>query len=346
MAQTSQYFNWIDALAQEDDLFQDLVDEQIEIYGLDLKYLPRHNLNYDSLLGESSKAAFTTAINIPMYVKSYDGYDQGAQMLQKFGVRSAEELTLVISKRVWQNEISADVQQDYADNGVTEYDRREGQTVARAKEGDLIYNELDDSVYEIKQVIFDVPFFMLGSNYSFELVCEKFEYSGETFDTGIAEIDDTGEDSSYYFTQFAMEVGGTGAFTVGETVTIYNVAGIETPALTAPDPIVPFEIDGDSGLAEEVDTLTATVVSWDASNNLLIAKELTDFNPDQPDQANDLESSILDSVLVIGNESGAAFLSANGDQRPVPFTQNEEIQNELDAIKIVDADDESPFGFF
>ena len=348
MAQTSQYFNWIDALAQEDDLFQDLVDEQIHIYGLDLKYLPRTLLNYDQLLGESSKSAFNTAINIPMYVKSYDGYDQAAQMLTKFGVRSAEELTLVISQRVWRNEIQANVTDDYANAGVTEFDSKTGQTVVRAKEGDLVYNVLDDSVYEIKQVIFDIPFFQLGSNYTFELVCEKFEYSGETFDTGIDEIDDTPNDitTSYYFTQFAMDAGGTGAFTVGEELTVYNVAGIENPTLTPPDPIVPFVVDKDSGVPHQVPTMTGHVVSWDPATNLLVVRDLSDFNPEKLDSNNNLDASQLDTVLVVGADSSAAWLSSNSDQRDVPFTDNGEFQSELDVIKIVDSDDTNAFGFF
>ena len=372
MARTSTYFNWMDALAQEDGLFQDLVDEQIEIYGLDLKYLPRTNLNYDDLLGESSKAAFNQAINIPMYVKSYDGYDQGAQMLTKFGVRSSEELTLVLSQRVWRDEIVQAVEDGYAQAGdyfitdtdglilstqqgllinfnndeVGELDPKEGQTIARAKEGDLVYNPLDDSVYEIKQVVFDIPFFQLGSNYTFELICEKFEYAGEIFDTGIPDIDDTGEDSSYYFTQVTMNSGGSGDFEVGEQVALYNVNGITTPTLDIPDPIVPFLIDAESGIPRQENFLTGVVVSWDSAASILVLKELDMGTPTQPDSGNDITADLLDNVLVVGLKTFASWLSSNSDQKDVPFTQNNEFQNELDAIKIVDADDPNPFGFF
>ena len=43
----------------------------------------------------------------------------------------------------------------------------------------------------VKYVQFDQPFFQMGKGYIYELQCEKFEYSGEDFQTGILEIDET-----------------------------------------------------------------------------------------------------------------------------------------------------------
>ena len=38
-----------------------------------------------------------------------------------------------------------------------------------------------DGIFEIKYVMFDQPFFMLGKGYIFELQCEKFEQGHELF---------------------------------------------------------------------------------------------------------------------------------------------------------------------
>jgi hypothetical protein len=91
----------------------------------------------------------------------------------------------------------------------------------------LIFNPFDDSIFEIKYVQFDQPFFTLGKGYIFELQCEKFEYSGEDFDTL----------ASTRWTTFRIVVltsswnsiswtGGTGTFKLNEKVTIYNIANL------------------------------------------------------------------------------------------------------------------------
>ena len=69
---------------------------------------------------------------------------------------------------------------------------RQGPTVsrkARPVEGDLIYFSKTKSMFEIKYVDFQNPFYQAGQIYVFRLVCELFEYSSEDLDTGITEID-------------------------------------------------------------------------------------------------------------------------------------------------------------
>jgi hypothetical protein len=38
---------------------------------------------------------------MPLYIKSFDGYDNSMEMLTKFGVRSSDELTLMMSRSEW-----------------------------------------------------------------------------------------------------------------------------------------------------------------------------------------------------------------------------------------------------
>jgi hypothetical protein len=46
--------------------------------------------------------------------------------------------------------------------------------------------------------MFDQPFFTLGKGYIFELQCEKFEYSGEDFTTGIDKVDNVQNRRAYF----------------------------------------------------------------------------------------------------------------------------------------------------
>ena len=60
---------------------------------------------------------------------------------------------------------------------------------ARPSEGDLIYFDKTKSLFEIKYVDFQNPFYQANAIHVFRLTVELFEYSSEDIDTGIATID-------------------------------------------------------------------------------------------------------------------------------------------------------------
>ena len=102
MATTNPFFNSVyPGQTSEQGLLDDLVKEQIEMFGADFLYMPRKMLNLDKLLHESSKNAFEFAMPIPCYIKTFQGYQNGMEMLTKFGVRASDEVTLVMSRSVW-----------------------------------------------------------------------------------------------------------------------------------------------------------------------------------------------------------------------------------------------------
>ena len=102
---TNPYFNSVyPGMTGEQSLVDDLVIEQIGMFGADFLYMPRKMLNLDKLLHESSKNAFEFALPIPMYVKSFSGYQNGMEMLTKFGVRASDEVTLVMSRSTWKTQ--------------------------------------------------------------------------------------------------------------------------------------------------------------------------------------------------------------------------------------------------
>ena len=59
----------------------------------------------------------------------------------------------------------------------------------------MIYLPLVDKAFEIKFVEDEVPFFQLGKMHVFQLTTELFEYSHETVNTGIVEIDNNFSDA-------------------------------------------------------------------------------------------------------------------------------------------------------
>ena len=77
-------------------------------------------------------------------------------------------------------------------------------------------------VFEIKFVEHEDPFYQVGKLFVFKLRCELFEYSGEDFDTDIAQIDQI-EDEQAYIIEMNMADGCSGNFAVNEDVKLNNV---------------------------------------------------------------------------------------------------------------------------
>lgn len=367
MPHTNTFFSSVTGYTGEQELVDDLVREQIKMYGLDILYLPRYMLNLDQLLHESTKSVFEVALPMPAYVKSFDGYDNSMEMLTKFGVRSSDELTLVISRSEWSAYYAPFVKAYYNDKDgdppEDELDPLTGQTARRPKEGDLIFNPFDDSIFEIKYVQFDQPFFQLGKGYIFELQLEKFEFSGETFDTGINKVDDVEVRRAYYRLQLDLKSGGTGSFKFNEPVKIYNLSTLTPPPEDYT--LTTFQFYDDAGLLEDVDVVNGTVMEFDLPKRHLVLGNLSNLNPDimmtyettpyvggdqggteYPDDYYEAIFNDFDFVLVKGQTTGAEWVSISSKTQPAPFDDAAEIQTEFDKIKILDLSDQNPFGFY
>ena len=81
MPTTNSFFSSTTGYTGEQSLVDSLVIEQIGMFGVDLLYMPRENINLDRLLHESTKDVFSIALSIPMYIKSFDGYDNSIEIL-------------------------------------------------------------------------------------------------------------------------------------------------------------------------------------------------------------------------------------------------------------------------
>lgn len=187
----------------EQNLIQDLINEQLKMYGVEVFYLPRQYATQKSVIKEVIESKFENAYPIEAYVDTYDGYNGLGTLMSKFGIQEMDDLTLTISKERF-DEYIAPLSRTITDVNLS----------TRPKEGDLIYFPLGDRLFEIKYVEHEKPFYQLQKNYVYQLTCELFRYEDEVIDTDITEIDDNIQDQGYNITLTMVGVAKTAsAFT-------------------------------------------------------------------------------------------------------------------------------------
>ena len=204
---TNVYFNH--AVKNEQHLYEDLVVESLRFYGHDVLYLPRQVVEEDTILGEDVQSTFGDAYSVEMYLENTEGFEGEGDLVSKFGVQIQEEATFIMSLRTWERFISLD--SNLA-------------TSLRPNEGDLIYFPLSGSLFEIRFVEDQDPFFQLGKMFVFKMRCSLFEYSGEDFETGTNA--DLVESDNAYTVEMVMTTA-SGNFTIGENLTL-PVNGVAT----------------------------------------------------------------------------------------------------------------------
>ena len=170
----------------EQRLVQDLVNEQLKIYGVEVTYIPRKYVNQQSIIEEVQSSKFDDNFSIEAYVNTYEGYAGAGDVLTKFGMSLRDEVTLTISKERFEDFISPFMSAD-----------EDIDLSSRPREGDLVFFPLGQRLFEIKFVEHEEPFYQLGSNYVYKLKCELFEYEDEVIDTSIEAIDTQVEDVGY-----------------------------------------------------------------------------------------------------------------------------------------------------
>ena len=171
---------FIQGTSGEQSLVQDLINEQLRMYGVEVYYLPRQYATTDNVIKEVIQSEFNYSYPIEAYVDNFDGYGDNTVMLSKFGIQAENELTVTISKERFENYISPLIK-----------NLPNVELSTRPKEGDLIYFPLGDRLFEIKFVEHEKPFYQLKKNYVYTLTCQLFRAEDEILDTGIEEIDDT-----------------------------------------------------------------------------------------------------------------------------------------------------------
>jgi hypothetical protein len=145
-----------------------------------------------------------------VYIKTTDGFEGEGAFVGRFGLEIREQVTFTIAQRTWKG------------LGLT----------TRPLEGDLIWFDLAQKMFEIQFVEHQAIFYQLGKLPVFDLSCEFFEYSSEDIDTGIPEIDAVEADSAY-----SVEMGysaNSGVFSTDETI-IGSLSGASAKILKLRD---------------------------------------------------------------------------------------------------------------
>ena len=90
----------------EQGLIQDLINEQLRMYGVEIYYLPRQYVTEKTIIKEVIESKFENAYPIEAYVDTYDGYNGLGTLMSKFGIQEMDDLILTISKERFENYIT------------------------------------------------------------------------------------------------------------------------------------------------------------------------------------------------------------------------------------------------
>ena len=206
----SPYF--LQGSSNEQRLVQDLINEQLKIYGQDVVYLPRNVINKNTIMKEVTSSVFDDAYRMEAYLLNYEGFEGNGDILSKFGVQTTDQVTFVVSKERYEDFISPFMA---ADSQI--------ELATRPEEGDLIYLPLDNTMFEIKYVEGKKPFYQLNNLYVYTLSCEVMDYAAdELIDTSIAEVDEAAVEFGY--TQ-RLTMVGLGASTATASVVVAENTG-------------------------------------------------------------------------------------------------------------------------
>ena len=183
----------------EQGLVQDLINEQLRMYGLECHYIPRKLMTSSTIMKEVTESRFDQAFPLEAYLMNVDGYAGQGDILTKFGVRVTTEATFVISRERFEESVAPFLEQQEDDYEISN----------RPREGDLLFSPLGKKLFEIKYVEFEKPNYQLRKNYTYQLTCEVFEYEDEVIDTNVNTIDSVVQTDGYIARLVLSGIGST-----------------------------------------------------------------------------------------------------------------------------------------
>jgi len=189
----------------EQRLVQSLINEHLQIHGVEVIYIPRNFVNRKTIIEEVQSSRFDDNYAIEAYINTYEGHAGGGDILTKFGMSLKDEVTLTISKERFEDFIGPFLG--------AQGDEYEIELSTRPREGDLVYFPLGQRLFEVKFVEHEQPFYQLGKLYVYELKCELFEYEDEIIDTSVYEVDSQVQEEGFITTLNLIGVGVTAQVT-------------------------------------------------------------------------------------------------------------------------------------
>ena len=128
----------------EQSLVERLIIESIKMYGREFFYIPRTLVNPDAIFGEDPLSMFEQSYMIECYIDNVQEWGGGGSFISKFGYTIEDQGQLTIAKRRWEELVG-----------------RYGESLLpnRPTEGDLMYFPTAKSLFEIKYVEHQNPFY-------------------------------------------------------------------------------------------------------------------------------------------------------------------------------------------
>ena len=93
----NHYFQGGDGIGSQNEkrLIEDLIVENLKIYGHAVYYLPRTLVNRDLILGEDSASRFDESYLVEMYFETVEGFQGEQEIISKFGLEVRDDTTFV-----------------------------------------------------------------------------------------------------------------------------------------------------------------------------------------------------------------------------------------------------------
>lgn len=219
----------------EQILLQGLITEAIQIFGIDMFYIPRVLNNLEVLYLQDDQSSYEDAYQIVTYVKNYEGFGGEGALMSKFGLQIRDQITFTVATTAWLGTVG----------------RQTG--FERPREGDLIYYPLNNKCFQIKHVENKPIHYPLGILPSWDLQCELFEYSNEKLSTGIPEIDRLWKERSLDIYDFVLVNEDGAALTTHQGAFLL---------------VDDYDFDSISGIGDndEFEDRSDDIVEWDAQN--------------------------------------------------------------------------------
>ena len=188
------------SVRSEQNLYEDITIEALEIYGQGVYYLPRSIVNENTIFGDDIPSTFSSAHKVTMYIENIEGFDGEGDLFTRFGVEIRDEATFIVSRRRWERLVSR------INTAVT---------IERPKEGDLIWLPMTKKLFQIMHVEHEQPFYQLSNLPTYKMRCQLFEYNDEDLDTGIDAIDAI--ETNYAYTYKVVLNNTSSNIQVGDT---------------------------------------------------------------------------------------------------------------------------------
>ncbi len=191
---------------EEQNLVQDLIDESIQIFGMEIFYIPKTLTNgLDLIFGEDPTEKFEGGFNIEMYMEGSEGFDGEKFFAMQTGYSSPKNTSFLVSQRRFALEANQETrtvvqseQNDWDQNVFSESTAglifaKEIPTIQdirfRPKVGDLLWIPLTRECYEITIADHEAIFYEFGKVFLWRLNVEKHKYSSARINTGNPDVD-------------------------------------------------------------------------------------------------------------------------------------------------------------